>query len=65
MVVWVLLGGGGEHAACGILVPQPGTEPVPLVLVAWNLNYWATGEVLARSTTDSRLETMANFSVLA
>ena len=37
--------------------PQPGTEPVPPVLKAWNLNYWTTREVLVRSPTDSRLET--------
>ena len=27
---------------CGILVPQPETEPM---ILQWSLNYWATGEV--------------------
>ena len=62
VVVWGFFWGVGGHASCGILVPQPGTEPVPLVLEAWNLNYWTTGEVLVGSPTDSRLETMANLA---
>ena len=33
------------HAACGILVPQPGTEPVPPELGARSLSYWATRKV--------------------
>ena len=32
--------------ACGILVPQPGTEPVPPVLGGKGLNHWTTMEVL-------------------
>ena len=32
--------------ACGILVPQPGTELMPLALVVQSLNHWATREVL-------------------
>ena len=27
-------------AACGILVPQQGMEPVNPVLEAWSLNHW-------------------------
>ena len=33
------------HAACGILVPQPGIEPTPPVLEVLSLNHWATREV--------------------
>ena len=32
--------------ACGILVPQPGIEPVAPALGAQSLNHWATREVL-------------------
>ena len=31
--------------ACGILVPQPGIEPVPPALEAQSLNHWTTREV--------------------
>ena len=30
--------------ACGILVPQPGIEPTPLVLEVWSLNHWIARE---------------------
>ena len=30
--------------ACGILVPQPEIEPVPLALEAWSPNHWTTRE---------------------
>ena len=33
------------HAACGILVPQPGIEPVPAAMEGWSLNHWTTREV--------------------
>ena len=33
------------HPACGILVPQPEIEPVPLAVEAWSLNHWTTREV--------------------
>ena len=33
------------HAACGILVSQPGMEAAPLALAAWSLNHWTTKEV--------------------
>ena len=33
------------HAAGGILVPQPGIEPVPPALEAQNLNHWTTRDV--------------------
>ena len=33
------------HAACGILVPQPGIEHVPPALEAWSLNHWTSREV--------------------
>ena len=32
-------------AACGILVPQPGTEPAPPALEAQILNHWTAREV--------------------
>ena len=35
-----------HHAACGILVPWPGIEPMPPALQAWSLNHWTTREVL-------------------
>ena len=31
--------------ACGILVPQPGTEPTPTSLDGWSLNHWTIREV--------------------
>ena len=31
--------------ACGILVPQPGTEPMPPAVEAWSLNHWTAREV--------------------
>ena len=34
-----------HHAARGILVPQPGIEPMPPELGAWSLNHWTTREV--------------------
>ena len=34
-----------HHAACGILVPQPGIAPAPPAPAAWILNHWATREV--------------------
>ena len=40
--------GGGEglrHAACGILVPQPGIEPTSPALEARSLNCWTSREV--------------------
>ena len=33
------------HAECGILVSQPGIEPLPLVVKAQSLNHWTTREV--------------------
>ena len=32
--------------ACRILISQPGIKPKPTAMEAWNLNLWATGEVL-------------------
>ena len=32
------------YAACGILVPRAGTEPVPPAVEAWSLNHWTTRE---------------------
>ena len=40
-VIYLLLG----HAACEILVTQPGIEPVPPALGAWSLNHWTAREV--------------------
>ena len=36
-----------EHTrqARGILVPLPGTEPVPHIVEVWNLNHWTAREV--------------------
>ena len=31
--------------ACRILVPQPGIEPTPPAVEAWNLNHWTTKEI--------------------
>ena len=37
---------GGVHCmACGILVPQPGIEPVPPAVEAQSLKHWTTREV--------------------
>ena len=30
--------------ACGILVPQPGIEPRPLIVRAWNRSHWTARE---------------------
>ena len=29
---------------CGILIPQPGIEPVPPAVEAWSSNHWTSGE---------------------
>ena len=34
------------HTACGILVPQPGTEPEPSAVKAWSPNHWTVREFL-------------------
>ena len=34
-----------HHTACELLVRQPGMEPTPSALEAWNLNLWTTKEV--------------------
>ena len=31
--------------ACGILVPQPGSEPTAPALETWGLNHWTAREV--------------------
>ena len=33
------------HVASGILLPQPGMEPVPGILETWSLNHWTASEV--------------------
>ena len=33
-----------HHTACGILVPQPGIEPVPPPVGAWSPNHWTARE---------------------
>ena len=33
------------HKACGILAPQPGTEPAPAALEGEVFNHWTTREV--------------------
>ena len=35
-----------NQTACGVLVPQLGTEPMPSAVEAWSLNHWANREVL-------------------
>ena len=45
VVVVVVLGGCFGHTAHGILVPQPGIEPVPPALEARSLTHWTTREV--------------------
>ena len=34
-----------HHAACGILVPQPGIKPVTPAMEVWSLNHWTSREV--------------------
>ena len=36
----LFFGGGPHDAACGILVPQLGIEPVPPALGVQSLNHW-------------------------
>ena len=38
--------------AYGILVPQPGIEPVPPALEAWILNHWTAREVPLEASLD-------------
>ena len=33
-----------HHAACRILVPQPGIEPMPSAVKVWSPHHWATRE---------------------
>ena len=33
------------RAACGILVPRPGMEPMPPAFERWSLNHWTAWEV--------------------
>ena len=33
-----------HHAACGILVPQPGIEPVSSTVKAWSPNHWTANK---------------------
>ena len=35
-----------HHVACGILAPQPGTEPRPLAVRAQSINHWSAREYL-------------------
>ena len=39
-----------RHAPCGILVPQPGIEPVPRALEVQRLNHWTAREVPGSSS---------------
>ena len=50
-----------HHAACGILDPQPGIEPVPPAVEAWSLNCWITREDLY---TETFKEEINNLSVV-
>ena len=47
-----------RRAACGILVPRPGIEPVPPALGAWSLNHWAAREVPVCSFIDRGTEAL-------
>ena len=40
-----------HHAACGILVHQPGMEPVPPALEAWSLDHWSEGQGSPKHTS--------------
>ena len=42
-------------AACGILVPQPGIEPVPPAVEVWSPDHWTTREVPEQSSLVSRI----------
>ena len=42
-----------HHVTCGILVPQPGMEPVPPELAMWCLNHWTTREAPSAKILDS------------
>ena len=33
------------HSACGILVPRPGIESIPLALEVQSLNHWTASEI--------------------
>ena len=33
-----------HHAACGILIPRPGMEPVPPAVGAWSPKHWTARE---------------------
>ena len=33
------------YVACGILVPRPGIQPMPLAVEAWGLDHWIAREV--------------------
>ena len=35
-----------HHVACGILVPQPGAEPMSPTVEAQSHNHWTTREVM-------------------
>ena len=43
----------------GILVPQPGIEPVPPAVEAWSLNHWTT-----REAPDVQLFELSEISLL-
>ena len=34
-----------HHVTCGILVPKPGIERMPLAVEAWDLDHWMAREV--------------------
>ena len=44
--MWIF-GGGVHHMACGILVPQPGVEPMSPTVEAQSHNHWTAREVLS------------------
>ena len=46
--------GGPCHSTYGILVLQPGFEPIPLAVKVWNLYHWTTREFPPGSTFRKR-----------
>ena len=43
------------HVACGILVPRPGTEPVPPAVEVQSLNHWTAREVLKSTISEMKV----------
>ena len=48
-----------QQATCGVLVPQPGIEPVPPEVEVWNPNHWTIRKV-PKSVDSGRREYVHN-----